>query len=429
MIGCYHTLLRSGKATPIQLSGHMLLTNPPRTSMSTWQSRRKFSVIFARLKAIFGHHFVKRLSSSWIYQCVLKQSAYSFGLETSVIKHNRYYQAFKDGLLINFFNPAFLAASALPFTVRADSPKDCDSGTITDELMASHAQDLEYIKHLTKSTLICKSCSKRHLIDQVVDNVDYCQCQDKKPSVYGQKSGDVNWTPFLERKDILVWRQEHPDQQGLYAYKMYGRFCDISANEFLSVQLDLSEFRMSWDTATAQCHIIDVMENDKVNDARNVSHIYYWEVNWPRFFSNRDYVCSRRAKVFLDKDGNEEAIVLFTKSTQHRNCPKKSKAFRVEDYWSVLTIKPFTSCDENGIEFSVTAFENPGLSLPSYITTWVAIRAMPELMENLRQACKNRRKWLKSSDRSSTLKGPSKEPSYLETPKNYAEDRKTTHYA
>jgi len=96
----------------------------------------------------------------------------------------------------------------------------------------------------------------------------------------------------------------------------------------------------------------------------------------PRFFSNRDYVCGRRAQVFDDK------IVVYSKSTEHPTCPPKSKTFRVEDYWyflswknsltsqflkyfktnfrSVLTIKPFTSFDQLGIEFSLTAFENPG---------------------------------------------------------------------
>ena len=132
---------------------------------------------------------------------------------------------------------------------------------------------------------------------------------------------------------------------GMYAYKMYGRFDDISANEFLALQLDTSEFRLSWDPSTAQCHVINDMteKDDESRDSRELSHVYYWEVNWPRFFSNRDYVCSRRCKVFKDETGQEEAFVMFTKSTQHVNCPKKTKAFRVENYWSVLTIKPFTS--------------------------------------------------------------------------------------
>ena len=50
---------------------------------------------------------------------------------------------------------------------------------------------------------------------------------------------------------------------GMYAYKMYGRFDDITANEFLSLQLDTSEFRLSWDPSTAQCHVIkDLTEQD-----------------------------------------------------------------------------------------------------------------------------------------------------------------------
>ena len=38
-------------------------------------------------------------------------------------------------------------------------------------------------------------------------------------------------------QDILVWRQEHPEQKGHYAYKMYGRFDDVTAYEFLEVQV------------------------------------------------------------------------------------------------------------------------------------------------------------------------------------------------
>ncbi len=69
---------------------------------------------------------------------------------------------------------------------------------------------------------------------------------------------------------------------------------------------------------------------DRDADPRNVSNIYYWEVNWPRMFSNRDYVCSRRSKVFCKKDdtATEDVIVLYNKSTEHPSCPKKAKAFR-----------------------------------------------------------------------------------------------------
>ena len=49
----------------------------------------------------------------------------------------------------------------------------------------------------------------------------------------------------------------------------------------------------------------------KLKDCRSImewtftsdwSQVYYWEVNWPRFFSNRDYVCARRAVIIDDDD-------------------------------------------------------------------------------------------------------------------------------
>lgn len=38
---------------------------------------------------------------------------------------------------------------------------------------------------------------------------------------------------------------------------MYGNFKDITAHEFIHVQLDLSEFRLSWDENTAQCCLLE----------------------------------------------------------------------------------------------------------------------------------------------------------------------------
>ena len=280
-----------------------------------------------------------------------------------------------------------------------------------------------------------------------VEGVEYCSCEKKITSAYGIRSqspdgDDISggWVPFLERKDILVWRRETPENPGLYAYKMYGKFNDVSAKEFLEVQMDVSSFRMSWDISTAQCNVLLEEQGisplsgnvDNLGQASiDTNQIYYWEVNWPRFFSNRDYVCARRASVFDDE--KEKAIVVYTRSTEHPSCPEKPKNFRVKDYWSVMVIKPFTELNENGIEFSLTAFENPGLSLPSSITTWVAIRGMPEFMENLRKACFQMRKWkskeesdpIHSSTANLGLKPGKEEPSYMETPVQYSSQQQS----
>ena len=131
--------------------------------------------------------------------------------------------------------------------------------------------------------------------------------------------------PYVERKDILVWRKEHAQKKGLYHYKLYGVFDDITVWEFLAVQLDLTKFRLGWDSSTAQCKQLDV-QTKEISDRQNTgttvedetspsyegvsnsptlvlsngcdtngedaseAMVYYWEVHWPTFFSNRCFV-------------------------------------------------------------------------------------------------------------------------------------------
>jgi len=246
--------------------------------------------------------------------------------------------------------------------------------------VSTYNGEIDQCNKIIQQTLTCQKCGLRLRIDKEVLNVTYCRCPSHTTSVYGTETEGVPWKPFLERKDILVWRMEHPKHKGMYIYKMYGRFDDVSAEEFMSVQLDMSEFRRSWDTSTAQCHILDQSEDGAV--------VYHWEVNWPRFFSNRDYCCYRQHTL----DPETGITVMVARSTEHPNCPTSWKTWRVQDYFSVMTVKPFTTPDKNGIEFSLTGFENPGVQLPEAIITWVAIRGMPEFMENMRISCIKLRK-------------------------------------
>ena len=94
--------------------------------------------------------------------------------------------------------------------------------------------------------------SKREILaeesEQYYNHINECHDIQLKT-----KSGIAcEWTPFIERKDILVWRREHLSMKGMYEYKMYGSFDDVTAEEFLSVQLDMTEFRLTWDKSTAQ---------------------------------------------------------------------------------------------------------------------------------------------------------------------------------
>lgn len=184
--------------------------------------------------------------------------------------------------------------------------------------MSKHKGDVDYAHELVSKTLTCGKCSRRLVIEKAEPGIDYCVCRDKKKlTIYGHKTEGIPWTPFLERRDIVVWRHPHPNASGLFVYLMYGRFDDVTPREFLEVksgmvfsrhllplsqvhhpsqvQLDLTEFRLSWDKNSAQCHVIEEEYDEKRS---SLSQIYYWEVNWPRFFANRDYVCTRRTTIF-----------------------------------------------------------------------------------------------------------------------------------
>ena len=42
----------------------------------------------------------------------------------------------------------------------------------------------------------------------------------------------------------------------------------------------------------------------------------------------------------------------------------------MEDYQSIMAVRPLIHPDKPGIEFSVTAFEDPGVALPDSLINW-----------------------------------------------------------
>ena len=200
-------------------------------------------------------------------------------------------------------------------------------------------------------------------VDSPVSDVSYCLCPTKR-----LPRREEGWEAYVERKDILVWRREHISKRGLYEYKLYGKFDDVTVWEFLAVQLDLSQFRHSWDTSTAQCREVETQKWDLVEDEtdncvqkpgddnsqgdagngngngqlssqipqnKSQAIVYYWEVKYPAFFSNR--------------------------------C-RLSNKFRVNFTFSLLNVSyflVFTFCyDKTGMILNVSIFTNNRLALP-----------------------------------------------------------------
>lgn len=62
-----------------------------------------------------------------------------------------------------------------------------------------------------------------------------------------------------------------------------------------------------------------------------------------------------------------------------------------------MVIKPYSDLDKPGIEFGLTYYDNPGVSIPDAVTSWVAMKAMPEFLKRLREASKDYRKYLENS--------------------------------
>ena len=92
-----------------------------------------------------------------------------------------------------------------------------EEDSVPDQHIARYIEDLGYVSRLTAETLTCKSCQQRLRVDTKVPGIDYCGCPDgKAPSPSGELDG---WKPFIERPNTLVWRKEHGDYKGLYAYK------------------------------------------------------------------------------------------------------------------------------------------------------------------------------------------------------------------
>lgn len=117
-----------------------------------------------------------------------------------------------------------------------------------------------------------------------------------------------------------------------------------------------------------------------------------------RFFANRDYVFNRRYLI----EESKNLLFLFNKSTEHPNVPAQNGKYRITDYFSCMVIRPTSKMDEPGIEFSLTYYDNPGVNIPSAITSWVAMAAMPDFLQKLRIAAKNYKDYCSKIDKTKT---------------------------
>ena len=71
--------------------------------------------------------------------------------------------------------------------------------------------------------------------------------------------------------------------------------------DFLNTQLDIDS-RRKWDDTAVKLFVID---KDPLKQLENI----YWEMEWPKLMSNRDYVFARRHMI----DRSTGSIVMISK--------------------------------------------------------------------------------------------------------------------
>lgn len=96
------------------------------------------------------------------------------------------------------------------------------------------------VRQLTHDTLTCRNCGQRLIADIPAPDIQYCSCGSKCLAVQIAPGG---WVPFIERKDLLVWRRECGAHPGLFEYKLYGVYPEVSPDIFLQVQVTLINSR------------------------------------------------------------------------------------------------------------------------------------------------------------------------------------------
>ncbi|XP_025407818.1 stAR-related lipid transfer protein 7, mitochondrial [Sipha flava] len=221
------------------------------------------------------------------------------------------------------------------------------------------------------SSMDDKNVSKTESIQKKYDcSFNSCDCSRCR------NMNEDGWEPFTSGSYYNVWKKLNVDypNQNLYIYKVHGSFDDVTALDYMQVQLDIN-YRKEWDGMSVDLDIFD-------SEPLTHSDLIYWELRWPKWFQNRDYVFKRRYKI----DEDEKLMLIVCQSIEHPNFPENKNKWRVKNYWSYIVIKPHKDFDKPGVEFSITYFDDPGVTVSNYLTSWYQSKGMPSFLNDQRLA-------------------------------------------
>nr|XP_026691533.1 stAR-related lipid transfer protein 7, mitochondrial [Ciona intestinalis] len=238
----------------------------------------------------------------------------------------------------------FIAGAACSFS--------WDKNGITDAELDEHVNELYMLKQ---------------------DPVDNQSCVNANEQEFNTPS---YWEMILDKPDIKIWRLPYKDTEFMQ-YKVFGRFKDVTARQFFTIQVD-DIYRKKWDDHVLSINVLE-------SNPKNGEKVVQWVSHFPYPFNPREYVYVRRAKIYKDIN----VLVILSRSTEHNKCPKNNKYVRVPLYISDMVIKPHKTMDDPGLDFLLTYCDNPQTSIPSSLSSWVITSGIPEYVEKLHTAAKN----------------------------------------
>jgi len=178
------------------------------------------------------------------------------------------------------------------------------------------------------------------------------------------------WEKILDQEKLTIWRR--PLNDGLYEYKLFGTFSDISARSFYCSQTDF-EFRKRWDNLIVKLDIID-------KDPISGTEVIQWITHFPRPFYKREYIYLRKFQI----DRKNNLMVIIGRATEHPSVPKEKTSYvRVDLYESTFALRPHSKIDENGFDYILTYSDDPKCRLPSVCYDWVAYKGVPDYLDKL----------------------------------------------
>jgi len=189
------------------------------------------------------------------------------------------------------------------------------------------------------------------------------------------------WDFFVEAHGVAIYRQ-YDQQSGLYHYKIFGEFEDVTPDVCAQVYMDL-DYRKEWDSYVKELSLKDC-------DGKK---LIYWNVNYPFPLANRDYLYGREYRE-IEQDEKKFYLVLAKPMTSLALQEKKG-VVRVSEFEQSAAL---VSNGKHGTKAYMRYYDNPGGNIPTWLINWGAKTGVPQFLKSLHKACKGYPEYLRKKE-------------------------------